>query len=61
MKWCLILTVLVFAIFSGCIATEPEAGRLDEYELPGLNNTTIFYLNSSTLQVVESVVNETSI
>lgn len=61
MKWGLFLTVLVFAFFSGCIATEPEAGRLEEYELPGLNNTTIFYLNSSMIQVIESAVNETSV
>ncbi len=61
MKWGFFLAVFVFAFFSGCIATEPEAGRLDEYELPGLANTTIFYLNGSTIQVVESVDNETSV
>ncbi len=61
MKWGLICTLLLVVFFAGCIETEPQAGSPGEYELPGLNNTTIFYLNASTVQVVENVVNETSV
>ncbi len=35
-------------------------GNQSDYELPGLNNTTIYYLNSSSMQVVENVVNTTT-
>jgi hypothetical protein len=61
MKRGLIFSFLAFVLLAGCIATELEPGIPDEYELPGLNNTTIFYLNSSTVQVVENVINETSL
>ncbi len=61
MKWGLIFSILALVILEGCIATEPKAGSPGEYELPGINDTTIYYLNSSTVQVVENVVNETSV
>ncbi len=61
MKWGLILSFLGLVILEGCIATEPQAGSPGEYELPGINDTTIFYLNSSTVHVVENVINETSV
>ena len=61
MKLGLIYSLLLVVFFAGCIETEPQAGSPGDYELPGLNNTTIFYLNGSTVQVVDNVVNETSV
>lgn len=54
--------ILLLAIFAaGCITTGIDAGAPRQYELPGLNNTTIYYLNFSTIQVVQSVTNQTSV
>jgi hypothetical protein len=61
MNWGLIYSLLLVVFFIGCIETELQAGSPGGYELPGLNNTTIFYLNGSTVQVVDNVVNETSV
>lgn len=61
MKRVLYFFILLVVFFAGCVETEPQAGSPGRYELPGLNNTTIFYLNGSTVQVVENVVNETSV
>jgi hypothetical protein len=59
MKPYLILLLAILA--AGCITTEIDAGAPHQYELPGINNTTIYYLNLSTIQVVESVINQSSV
>ncbi len=56
-----LIFILLIVLASGCIAPEFQTGSPQEYELPGLDNTTIFYLNGSSVQVVESVVNVTSV
>ncbi|MCZ7393294.1 MAG: DUF5803 family protein [Candidatus Methanoperedens sp.] len=55
-----LLLVLLSVLAAGCIAPEINKGNPAEYELPGLINTTIIYLNLSSVQVVDSVVNTTS-
>lgn len=55
----LLFLVLLFVLASGCIAPV-TMGNIEDYELPGIENTTIFYLNISSVQVVESVVNASS-
>lgn len=57
--WFLIL--LLFFLASGCISSEVPAGGPGQYELPGIENTTLYYLNGSTVKVVDSVTNETTI
>ncbi len=52
--------ILFLVLASGCISPEVRTGSPAEYELPGLENTTIFYLNVTEVQVVESVINESS-
>jgi hypothetical protein len=44
----------------GCINPQVKTGNPLRYELPGLNNTTIFYLNVSSTQVKENINNKTS-
>lgn len=53
----------IFLLFfvSGCISSEVPAGAPGQYELPGIDNTTIYYLNGSTVKVVDSVANETTV
>jgi hypothetical protein len=53
--------ILFLVLVAGCIAPEIEKGNPAEYELPGLDNTTIFYLNVSSVQVVGNVINSTSV
>ncbi len=53
--------ILVLILVSGCVYPQIEAGNPAEYELPGLNNTTVFYLADSSVQVVENVVNKTTV
>lgn len=60
MKSYLTLILLSF-LAAGCIAPEIRTGNPVDYELPGLNNTTIFYLNLSSMQVVENVINSTTV
>ena len=57
--WFPILLLYIFT--AGCITSEVPAGFPGQYELPGIDNTTIYYLNSSTVKVVDSVSNETTI
>ena len=61
MKFRLILVILFSVLAAGCISPEIQTGVPSEYELPGLNNTTFFYLNGSSIQVVESVINATTV
>ncbi|MCZ7382599.1 MAG: DUF5803 family protein [Candidatus Methanoperedens sp.] len=61
MKPELFLGILLLILVSGCVNPQIEAGNPAEYELPGLNNTTVFYLSDSSVQVVENVVNQTSV
>lgn len=61
MKSYLIPGILLLLLATGCISPEMQRGGVEQYELPGLNNTTIFYLNSSSIQVVDSVINSTSV
>lgn len=60
MKSGLILLILLFVFVAGCIAPEIQPGNPSDYELPGLINTTIFYLNISSVQVVDNVINANS-
>jgi hypothetical protein len=55
------LIILLFFLVAGCISSEVPAGAPGQYELPGIDNTTIYYLNSTTVQVVDSVSHETTI
>jgi hypothetical protein len=55
------LIILLFFLAAGCISSEVPTGSPGQYELPGIDNTTIYYLNSSTVKVVDSVTNETTI
>ncbi len=60
MKSVIILTlIIVFA--AGCISTPVPTGNSSQYEFPGLNNTTIFFLNASYIQVIDSVADKSSI
>lgn len=61
MKPELFLCILLLTLVTGCVYPRIEAGNPAEYELPGLINTTIFYLSDSSVQVVENVVNKTSV
>lgn len=61
MKAYLILVIILLTFTAGCVSPDIEEGDPQEYELPGLYNTTIFYLNSSSVQVVESVTNATDL
>lgn len=61
MKSQIIAATLLVIIASGCVAPAIPEGDQSNYELPGLNNTTIYYLNSSTMQVVENVINTTTV
>lgn len=60
-KYRVFILIFLSALAAGCIAPEIRTGNPAEYELPGLNNTTIFYLNVSSVQVIENVVNATSV
>ncbi len=55
------LIILLFFLAAGCISSEVPAGAPGQYELPGIENTTIYYLNASSVKVVDSVNNETTI
>ncbi len=61
MKPELFLGILLLILVSGCVNPQIETGNPAEYELPGLNNTTVFYLTDSSIQIVENVVNQTSV
>ncbi len=53
--------IILFLILSiGCISPQIQPGNPADYELPGIDNTTIYYLNGSSIKVVESVINSTS-
>jgi hypothetical protein len=47
--------LLLLVLFQGCINPQIQTGDPSRYELPGLNNTTIFYLNVSSTQVIENI------
>ncbi len=57
--WFIVFLLLLFV--SGCISSEVPSGTRGQYELPGIANTTIYYLNGSTVMVVDSVANETTV
>lgn len=61
MRTFLLFLIFLFIIFAGCIEPVVKPGDPEEYELQGLNNTTIYFLNDSSVQTVENVVNSTSI
>jgi hypothetical protein len=52
--------LLLLVLMEGCINPQVKTGNPARYELPGLNNTTIFYLNVSSTQVIENINNRTS-
>jgi len=52
--------LLLLVLLQGCINPQVKTGNPARYELPGLNNTTIFYLNVSSTQVIENINNRTS-
>jgi hypothetical protein len=47
--------ILLLVLLQGCISPQVKTGDISRYELPGLNNTTIFYLNVSSTQVIENI------
>lgn len=58
----LIIALVMFSVLAaGCISPDIKTGDPSQYELPGLENTTIFYLNLSSTQVTENVINQTSV
>lgn len=60
MRFWLLLLLLLFFV-SGCISSEVPSGAPGQYELPGISNTTIYYLNGSIVKVVDSITNETTV
>ncbi len=52
--------LLLLVLAAGCIAPEINKGNPSQYELPGLINTTIIYLNISSVEIVDNVMNSTS-
>ncbi|MCZ7402656.1 MAG: DUF5803 family protein [Candidatus Methanoperedens sp.] len=52
--------LLLLVLMEGCINPQVKTGNSSQYELPGFNNTTIFYLNISSTQVIENINNRTS-
>ena len=58
----LIIGLIIFSVLvAGCISPDVKTGNPLQYELPGMENTTIFYLNLSSTQVIENVINQTSV
>jgi len=55
-----ILFTMILFLAAGCIAPKIQEGNPAEYELPGIDNTTVFYLNISEVQVVGNVINAKS-
>lgn len=53
--------ILLLVFFQGCISPAVKTGDPSRYELPGLANTTIFYLNLSSVQVIYNVVDRASV
>lgn len=60
MKFVYILILLII-LTGGCIMPQVKTGTPAQYELPGLSNTTIFYLNISSAEVIYNIVNKTSV
>lgn len=60
MKLVLIL-ILLLVLGEGCISPVVKTGDPSQYELTGLTNTTIFYLNLSTVKVIDNIINKTSV
>ncbi|NJD78873.1 MAG: hypothetical protein FIB08_17565 [Candidatus Methanoperedens sp.] len=54
------IIILLLTLSVGCISPQIQPGNPAEYELPGIHNTTIYYLNGSSVKVVEDVINTTS-
>lgn len=61
MRTYLIFFIIMLTLVAGCVSPEIPEGDPQDYELPGLYNTTVFYLNTSSVQVVESVSNATEL
>ncbi len=61
MRVYIIPTIILIILITGCTSPEIQEGNPQDYELPGLDNTTIFYLNSSSVMVVDSVNNSTEL
>ncbi|MCE8422982.1 MAG: hypothetical protein J5U16_03485, partial [Candidatus Methanoperedens sp.] len=61
MRPSLLHVILLSILVAGCIEPGLETGDPAKYELPGLYNTTIYFLNDSSVQVVENVINSTSV
>ena len=58
----LIIALVMFSVLAaGCISPDVKTGDPSQYELPGLKNTTIFYLNLSFTQVIDNVINQKSV
>jgi len=53
--------ILLLVFFQGCISPAVKTGDPSRYELPGLANTIIFYLNLSSVQVIYNVIDRTSV
>ena len=58
----LIIALVMFSVLAaGCVSPDVKTGDPSQYELPGMENTTIFYLNLSFTQVIDNVINKTSV
>ncbi len=53
--------ILLFFFTAGCVESEVQPGAPGQYELPGIPNTTIYYLNGTLVKVVDSVANQTAV
>lgn len=53
--------ILLLILLQGCISPTVKTGDPSRYELPGLVNTTIFYLNLSSVQAIYNVVDRASV
>ena len=55
------IMILLAILTAGCISPQIRTGMPAQYELPGLADTTIFYLNLSSVEIIYNVINKSSI
>ena len=57
----ILIPVLLLVFVQGCISPDIKTGDSPQYELPGLENNTTFYLDLSSTLVIDSVINQASV
>lgn len=57
----ILIMILLIVIAGGCISPSVEMGDPSRYEFPGLENTTIFFLNISSVKVIDNINDTNSI